>query len=143
MRALAPLRVDVALGSARLDGSLLAAPTEASLRSAATLEVEVLLQGDMWAAGVGDDHPATAALLAGLRSAQDEPAGWNAAVLPALDFRRVTVVNSTALCIALRHVAFYQIDAGLQDGSSPDGPLDDESGQPVLPSAHSHRITFG
>ena len=84
MRALAPLRVDVALGSVRLDGSLLAAPTEASLRSAATLEVEVLLQGDMWAAGVGDDHPATAALLAGLRSAQDEPAGWNAAVLPAL-----------------------------------------------------------
>jgi hypothetical protein len=110
VRALAPLRVDVTLGSARLDGSLLAAPTEASLRSAATLEVEVLLQGDMWAAGVGDDHPATAALLAGLRSAQDEPAGWNAAVLPALDFRHVTVVSPTALRIALRQVAFYQID---------------------------------
>ena len=110
VRALAPLRVDVTLGTARLDGSLLAAPTEASLRSAATVEVEVLLQGDMWAAGVGDDHPATVALLAGLRSAQDEPAGWNAAVLPALDFRHVTVDSPTALRIELRQVAFYQID---------------------------------
>ena len=65
----------------------------------------MLLQGDMWAAGVGDDHPATVALLAGLRSAQDEPAGWNAAVLPALDFRHVTVDSPTALRIELRQVA--------------------------------------
>ena len=63
----------------------------------------------MWAAGVGDDHLATAALLRGCaRRRTSRPAGTP--VLPALDFRHVTVVNSTALRIALRQVAFYQID---------------------------------
>ena len=66
-----------------------------------------VLQGDMGRrVGAPPGHRRAAR---GLRSAQDEPAAGTPRCW-ALDFQHVTVVNSTALRIALRQVAFYQID---------------------------------
>ena len=109
VRASGSLRVDASVGYATLDGTLLATPTEAALRSSDTLHLDVALRGDTWARGVGDDTPATRALLAGLRSGQGEPYGWNAAVLPRLDSRAVRRISDTAIQIELRQAAHYEI----------------------------------
>ena len=59
---------------------------------------------------VGADDNATAHLLDGLRSAQQEPHGWNRVILPRLDFRAVTRLNDSTLSIRLPQAAHYQVE---------------------------------
>ena len=43
-------------------------------------------------------------------TAQEQPAGWNAAVLPTLSYANVRILNSTALRITIGQAANYYID---------------------------------
>ena len=60
---------------------------------------------------MGTDASSTASLLRALRSQQQEQAGWNAVLLPALSFANVSRVNDTRLAIALPTLAAYSIRA--------------------------------
>ena len=113
VRADGGVRLDARRGVAQLDhhSSLLANATEADLRSAEPLSVVVRLRGDSFVHSVGDDSEATAALLAGFRSAQAEPAGWNVVALRALDFNAVTRLSPTALRIDVPQCAQYAVRA--------------------------------
>ena len=143
------LRIDATRGVAELyhQSTFVLNATEAALRSATPLSVVVLLRGDSFLHNVGTDDDATAALLAGFRSAQDDgPAGWSRVVQPALDFRSVTRLSSTALRIDLRQFAQYSIacvgtrpePAPLPSGSP--SPL--ESPRPARSFAFESRPVF-
>ena len=67
---------------------------------------------DTYSAMVGHRHidpTATVALLEGVRSAQDEAAGWNAVVQPALVKLNVQRLTPTRLTVALPRVPTYDI----------------------------------
>ena len=57
---------------------------ETDLRSLETHTIELTLTDDTWLPSVGLDGPASAALVSGLASAQQEARGFNAKVQPAL-----------------------------------------------------------
>ena len=111
------LRISAQRGTARLSGPPL---TEAllvrALRDpavAAPLSLAITLEGDAWAPGVGGDTEATRALLAGIASAQDGAAGWNAVVQPALSPANVTVANGT-LHLALPQLCLECLDFSIE-----------------------------
>ena len=69
------------------------------------------LSGDEWTADVGDGaSEATARLLEGIKSLQDEAGGWNAVVQPTLTARSLRRVDARRLEISVR-AAGYDITA--------------------------------
>ena len=64
-----------------------------------------------WAPEVGSDSAVSAALLATLSSAQNEPAGWNAVVRPALSHAHLLRLSDTVLELTLPQRANYAISA--------------------------------
>ena len=107
-------RISTVSGGAALSGRLLQRTTEQDMRGAVagSLTFEVTVENDTFTPFVGHryDNPlATASLLAGVRSAQNEPAGWNAVVQPALVELNVQRLTPTRLTVTLPPVPTYGI----------------------------------
>ena len=71
--------------------------------------LEFTLVGDAWAPSVGVPGAPTTALLGSLRSAQNEPQGWNNVVLPALTADNVERRSDTLVVITLPISTNYSI----------------------------------
>jgi len=85
---------------------------EADIRDTAALSLTLRLEdADGWVAGVAaGEAPLREALARGVRSAQDEPNGWNAVVLPALASASWLVSPGSAdLTILLPRLPAYSI----------------------------------
>ena len=107
-------RIRTVSGGATLTGRLLQRTTEQDIRGAVTgsLTFELTIFDDFFTAMVGHRHidpAATVTLLEGVRSAQSEPAGWNAVVLPALTKVNVERRTPTQLTVTLPRVPTYDI----------------------------------
>lgn len=112
-------RLGVVVGAARptvtlsgsLAGSLAGAARDSDVvAGGGTLVVH--LRGARWHADVGSNSAATTALLAGLASAEADPAGWNAVVTPLLDFNAVTRDGDKVVTITLPVAGGYGPAAG-------------------------------
>ena len=107
-------RIRTVSGGATLTGRLLQRTAEQDIRGAVTgsLTFELTIFDDFFTAMVGHRHidpAATVTLLEGVRSAQSEPAGWNAVVLPALTKVNVERRTPTQLTVTLPRVPTYDI----------------------------------
>ena len=103
------VRVYAEAGTCQLNGTLLADATEHAVGVGANLLLT--LSGDEWTADVGDGaSEATARLLEGIKSLQDEAGGWNAVVQPTLTARSLRRVDARRLEISVR-AAGYDITA--------------------------------
>jgi hypothetical protein len=107
-------RIRTVSGGATLTGRLLQRTTEQDIRGAVagSLTFELTIFDDFFTAMVGHRHidpAATVTLLEGVRSAQSEPAGWNAVVLPALTKVNVERRTPTRLTVTLPRVPTYDI----------------------------------
>ena len=71
----------------------------------------ITLTNDTWDATIGADNAKTDALIAGIDSAQSEPAGWDAEVRANLDYNDVTRTSDTVVTITLGAEANYAITA--------------------------------
>ena len=107
-----PLRILAEPSPIDLTGSPMPAGLdEAAIRDTATLSLTLRLDdADGWVAGVAADQSLRSALAGGVRSAQDEPNGWNAVVLPALAAASWIVTPGSAdLTIQLPRLPAYNI----------------------------------
>ena len=107
-----PLRILAEPSPIDLTGSPMPAGLdEAAIRDTATLSLTLRLDdADGWVAGVAADQALRNALAGGVRSAQEEPNGWNAVVLPALAAASWIVTPGSAdLTIQLPRLPAYQI----------------------------------
>ena len=144
-------RIRAISGSAEISGRILSRVTEEDLRSApsGTLTFTVAITNDTFASLVGHRHivpDATRALLSGVRSAQSEPAGWNAIVVPALQELNVARTGTLVL-VTIPRVPTYDITApetisltipgavltsGRTVRATPDIPIEAEAGSASL-----------
>ena len=99
-------------GRASVSGRLVEQPSEDVLCCTSGLQLVLTLTDDTWASGVGAEPGVSSALSAGLLALQDEDAGWNAVVKPALiaaSSSAVTRVSDTEVVIAFPPLPAYQI----------------------------------
>ena len=104
--------VEAVAGTAMLEGTVLPLAAEQLLNTLgqAAQSFTVTLTGDVWDPAIGLGAGAhTQGFIAGLRSAQNEPAGWNAVVRPALNHAHLSRVSDTQLRVALPARAAYDI----------------------------------
>ena len=109
LRAQGIVRIDATPGVALASGTLLETPTEDAIRSDSILSVEIVLKGDTWTLNVGTNDVATAGIIKGFSSEQDEPSGWNRVVQPLLSSHSVTKLNESAIRITLPSVPSIQL----------------------------------
>lgn len=109
LRAKGVVRIDVAQGMAMLSGSLIETPTEAAIGAADGVTCFVLLDGDTWIDTLGMNDLATAQLISGFKSAQNEPNGWNTVVQRGLDYRSVTKLNASVLRLDIPQFGQYSV----------------------------------
>ena len=124
----APVMVITPLAvSATLGGSLLAPPNhnEGALRAAAPFTIEITISGTSWGrytqVNDGGSGP-TSALLAGIRSAQDEPSGWNAIVRPVLGPQHVRRFGDVVQVMSPPSPARHEAACASPRASLPDVP---------------------
>ena len=87
-------------------------PNLASGASTLQHTLEISLYGDAWKPDLGEPgSQATAQLLAGLTSAQNEPRGWNAVVQARLSAANLRRESDTLAVITLPNSADYSVDA--------------------------------
>ena len=99
-------------GTARLSGRLVEQPTEEVLCCSGGLRVTLTLEGESWVPGIGVDAAVSEALERGFRSLQDEPAGFNAIIMPALVSRNATAIDridDTTIEISLPPIPSYHV----------------------------------
>ena len=102
--------VSVDAGSVSMSGALLSGGAEeADVRSLTSHTLSIVLQGGAWLPTVGLDGEATTALIAGLRSAQGEPGGWNAAVQPLLTSAELSRLDDSTVELTIPQRAGYDI----------------------------------
>ena len=104
--------VEAVAGTAVLEGTVLPVAAERLLNTLgqAAQSFTVTLTGDVWDPAIGLTAGAhTQGFIAGLASAQAEPAGWNAVVRPALSHAHLLRLSDTVLRVALPARAAYDI----------------------------------
>ena len=107
-----PGEVSLAGGiEALLYGSLLNASDELTLVGPESRQLILRISGGTWAPGVGNDFRASRSLLAGIRSRQDGPSGWNAIVRDALQPRQLVRLSDSELLLVLPQSALFSIAA--------------------------------
>ena len=97
-------------GTAALSGTLVPSAIEAQV-VAGTETLIITLTNDTWDATVGADNAVTTALIAGIDSAQGEPAGWDNVVKAGLTFTDVTRTSATVVTVTLPAFTGYEITA--------------------------------
>jgi len=91
---------------------LLRDKTESDLRSMESLELQIVLTGDLFRDDVGEASEASWALLRSLTSLQSESAtGWNAVVRPLLRPSDITRIDGTTVVLSIPQAAAYDITA--------------------------------
>ena len=103
------LVITVDPGSVDVQGALVAHAMESDLRSAESHTLDITLHDDTWLPSVGLDSLASAALLNGLVSAQQEPNGWNTAVRPLLTSADLTRLDAQTVRLTIPQRAGYDI----------------------------------
>lgn len=105
-------RIRAASGGASISGRALGRVTEEDLRENGGIVFEIDLHNDTFTPLVGHRHVnpiATEALLSGMRSAQHEPAGWNAIVSPKLARLNVMRDSTTHTLVTIPVCPTYEI----------------------------------
>ena len=107
------LQISANTGTIRLSGSLFEAANETTLRSVATVKIVITLTGDTWTQGVGQQDEtgegASAQLLRGFTSLQNEPYGWNSIVRPGIPQANVERTNDFRVEISVPQFAAYEV----------------------------------
>lgn len=109
----APLQISANTGTIRLSGNLFGAANETTLRSVLSYQIIITLTGDTWTQGVGQQDEtgegASAQLLRGFTSQQDEPYGWNSIVRPGIPQKNVERTTDFTVTITVDQFAAYEI----------------------------------
>ena len=101
-------------GTASVGGSFLYNATEAQIsfnRTVSDLTLKIFLKADTWQELIGVDPAATAAVLAGIRSQQSEPFGWNAIVGPGLVASAAQVATKESSTELHVKMPFYECES--------------------------------
>ena len=98
-------------GSVSMAGALLGQAYEADLRDEVAHTLDVTLSGDTWLPSIGLEGAASAALLRGFASAQQEVGGWNQAVQPLLTSADLLRLDAYTVRLTIPQRANYDIIA--------------------------------
>ena len=109
--ALGQFVITVDPGTVSMSGALVVQAGEDNLRGIQGHALEFSLVDDTWLPSIGLDGPASAALLRGLASAQQEALGFNAIVQPALTSADLVRLDGHTVRLTIPQRAGYDISA--------------------------------